>query len=88
MKNQLIDAAGWKGAALLALVAILAAVTFSGVLTSTQSADAQASGVDAIPGQTVTVTFDTGSQDRYRISTDSEGSATFAHNGGQALRCA
>ena len=40
------------------------------------------------PAQTVTVTFNTGSDDRYRISTDSEGSATFTFNGGQALRCA
>ena len=60
-------------------------VKASGGTTPTPDAG---SGVDAIPGQTVTVTFDTGSQDRYRINTDSEGSATFASNGGQALRCA
>ncbi len=41
MKNNLISAiAGWKSAALLALVAMVAAVAFSGVLTST-SAEAQ-----------------------------------------------
>jgi len=65
--------------------ATVVTVKASGGTTPTPAAG---SGVDAIPGQTVTVTFDTGSQDRYRISTDSEGSATFAHNGGQALRCA
>ena len=38
MKNNLISAiAGWKSAALLALVAMVAAVAFSGVLTSTQA---------------------------------------------------
>ena len=89
MKNNLISAiAGWKSAALLALVAMVAAVAFSGVLTSTESADAQAGGVNAVPGQTVTVAFDDIIQDRFRIDSDSEGSATFAHNGGQALRCA
>ncbi len=42
MKNNLISAiAGWKSAALLALVAMVAAVAFSGVLTNTQSATAQ-----------------------------------------------
>ncbi len=90
MKKNLISAiAGWKSAALLALVAMVAAVAFSGVLTSTETAEAQP-GVDqsGVPGQTVTVTFNTGSDDRYRISTDSEGSATLAFNGGQSLRCA
>ena len=94
MKKNLISAiAGWKSAALLALVAMVAAVAFSGVLTSTETADAQGSGTAddpyiAVPGQTITATFDTGTQDRYRISTDSEGSAVFTFNGGQALRCA
>ncbi|MDE2933765.1 MAG: hypothetical protein OXS47_07850 [Chloroflexota bacterium] len=90
MKKNLISAiAGWKSAALLALVAMVAAVAFSGVLTSTESAEAQA-GADqsGVPGQTVTVTFNAGTDDRYRISTDSEGSASFAFNGGQSLRCA
>ena len=90
MKKNLISAiAGWKSAALLALVAMVAAVAFSGVLTSTESAEAQA-GADqsGVPGQTVTVTFNTGGDDRYRISTDSEGSAVLTYNGGQSLRCA
>ena len=88
MKNNLIGAiAGWKSAALLALVAMVAAVAFSGVLTSTESADAQ-TGVSGTPGQTVTVAFTSTTQDRFRIGTDSEGSASFAFNGGQSLRCA
>ena len=41
MKNNLISAiAGWKSAALLALVAMVAAVAFSGVLSTSQTADA------------------------------------------------
>ena len=88
MKNNLISAiAGWKSTALLALVAMVAAVAFSGVLTSTESAHAQNETVQAVPGQTVTVAFGDITEDRFRINTDSEGSATFAHNGGQALRC-
>ena len=42
-KNPISAIAGWKSAALLALVAMVAAVAFSGVLTSNQQADAQAS---------------------------------------------
>ncbi len=92
MKNNLISAiAGWKSAALLALVAMVAAVAFSGVLTSTQSAHAQApDGVSGSAGDTVTVLFAAASADqdyRFRISSDSEGSATFAANGGQNLTC-
>ncbi len=88
MKKNLISAiAGWKSAALLALVAMVAAVAFSGVLTSTESAGAQ-TGVSGDPGETVTVAFTNVTEDRFRISTDSEGSATFTFNGGQALRCA
>ena len=42
MKKNLISAiAGWKSAALLALVAMVATVAFSGVLTSTPQAEAQ-----------------------------------------------
>ena len=49
MKNNLISAiAGWKSAALLALVAMVAAVAFSGIL-STNTADA------AGPGDTTVV---------------------------------
>ena len=40
-KNPISAIAGWKSAALLALVAMVAAVAFSGVLSSNQPADAQ-----------------------------------------------
>ncbi len=40
-KNPISAIAGWKSAALLALVAMVAAVAFSGVLSTTQNADAQ-----------------------------------------------
>ena len=41
MKNNLISAiAGWKSAALLALIAMVATVVFSGVLSTTQTAEA------------------------------------------------
>ncbi len=88
MKNNLISAiAGWKSAAFLALIAMVAAVAFSGVLT-TQTADAEhTNGVHAVPGQTVTVAFADINEDRFRIDKDSEGSATFAFNGATSLRC-
>ncbi|MDE2932717.1 MAG: hypothetical protein OXS47_02465 [Chloroflexota bacterium] len=65
MKNNLISAiAGWKSAALLALVAMVAAVAFSGVLTNTEPADAQQpAGVTVtpsattVPGGIVSITF-------------------------------
>ncbi len=40
-KNPISAIAGWKSAALLALVAMVAAVAFSGVLTNSNAADAQ-----------------------------------------------
>ena len=93
MKSNLISGiASWKSAALLALVAIVAAVAFSGVLTNTQTADAQSVPLSAPPGATVVVTFAgaTGgtaeTPTRFRISTDSEGSATFS-NGAQNISC-
>ncbi|MCY4392276.1 MAG: hypothetical protein OXE43_09505 [Chloroflexi bacterium] len=92
MKSNLISAiAGWKSAALLALVAMVAAVAFSGVLTSTESADAQAADYNSNPGKTVAVQFDDitspSAGDDYRISADSEGSATFVANGGTSILC-
>ena len=90
MKNNLISAiAGWKSAALLALVAMVAAVAFSGILT-TQSADA------AGPGDTTTVTV-TGITEFTEDQNDGiatfeitggTASASFAANGGQTLVCA
>ena len=96
MQKNLISAiAGWKSAALLALVAMVAAVAFSGVLTN--SADA------AGPGDTATVTtgtgngetaislvpFTSGGSDAVATFTITGGTASgsFAANGGQALVC-
>ena len=101
MKKNFISAiAGWKSAALLALVAMVAAVAFSGVLTSTESADAQpitdAAAGAAVPGQTVSVQFDGGTgtlgtsattASRFRIDPASEGTAVFAANGATSIRC-
>ena len=92
MKNNLISAiAGWKSAALLALVAMVAAVAFSGVLTNTQTADAQVTPASAPAGSTVTVSYPSATgtatdQVRFRISPDSDGSATFS-NGAQTISC-
>ncbi len=92
MKSNLISAiAGWKSAALLALVAMVAAVAFSGVLTNTQTADAQSTPASAPPGATVVVSFPAAAgtetaPSRFRISRDSDGTATFS-NGAQSISC-
>ena len=93
MKSNLISAiAGWKSAALLALVAMVAAVAFSGVLTNTQTADAQSTPAAAPPGATVVVSFADATAgtatdpSRFRISRDSDGTATFS-NGAQSISC-
>lgn len=93
MKSNLISAiAGWKSAALLALVAMVAAVAFSGVLTNTQTAEAQATPSSAPPGSTVVVSWPaaTGATPadahRFRIDSDSDGTATFS-NGAQSITC-
>lgn len=92
MKKDFISAiAGWKSAALLALVAMVAAVAFSGVLSSTQTADAQATPATASAGSTVVVLFTDAAgtaetPDRFRISPDSDGSATFS-NGAESITC-
>ena len=58
MQKNLISAiAGWKSAALLALVAMVATVAFSGVLTSTNSADASAGDAKIDQGGTTDVTL-------------------------------
>ena len=68
MKNNLIGAiAGWKSAALLALVAMVAAVAFSGVLTNTQPTSASAGDpkVDQEGSADITLTLDlSGNADR------------------------
>ncbi len=94
MKNNLISSiASWKSAALLGLVALIATVAFSGVLSTTKIADAQAgttnpatTSISASPGETVTIYF-TGSGTRFLIASDSVGTATFAVNGSTAVRC-
>ncbi|MCY4391071.1 MAG: hypothetical protein OXE43_03345 [Chloroflexi bacterium] len=95
MKNNLISAiAGWKSAALLALVAMVAAVALGGVLSTTQTAEAQISVtpeddpvVAVPPGTTVVVAYPSAEGDRYRFSPDSEGTATFVANGSTNIRC-
>ncbi|MCY3646993.1 MAG: hypothetical protein OXH07_08470 [Chloroflexi bacterium] len=93
MKKNFISAiAGWKSAALLALVAMVAAVAFSGVLTSTQTADAQtddSSDKSTAPGGTVQLLFTSASDtnDRFVIASTSTGTATFSANGSTSIRC-
>jgi len=91
LKTNLISAiAGWKSAALLALVAMVAAVAFSGVLTTGQTADAQAptelsgTSVDVIPGTTVAISA---SGTIVQFSVDGgNGSGSFS-NGEQSIAC-
>ena len=105
MKNNLISAiAGWKSAALLVLVAVVAAVAFSGILTSTQSADAAGPGDTAqittssdMDGTVTTFTADLPQNDNSEAGNDGiatfeitggSASASFTANGGQTLVCA
>ena len=82
MKNNLIGAvAGWKSAALLALVAMVAAVAFSGVLTS-NSADAQTTpepkySVTITVGESETVTVADLDSDISGVAASEEGGITF-----------
>ena len=103
MKKNLISAiAGWKSAALLALVAMVAAVAFSGVLSTTQTAEAQTtialgatSGTDVSPGTTVVITatsseiatLASGDYVSWTITTTGGAEATFAASGGGTLTC-
>ena len=99
MKNNLISAiAGWKSAALLALVAMVAAVAFSGVLTSTQTADAaeNTDGTDiaaeGVAGGTKVYTNSVNaSLVTYTIADSSSASGKFTHssaqNNGQTIAC-
>lgn len=75
----------------VALVALALAVAFSVVLTSSQTAEAQATPATASPGDTVVVSWpgatDTeASPAQFRIDKDSDGTATFA-NGAQSISC-
>tara|TARA_B100001123_G_scaffold364284_1_gene422537 strand:+ start:14147 stop:15967 length:1821 start_codon:yes stop_codon:yes gene_type:complete len=104
LQNNLISAiAGWKSAALLAIVALVATVAFSGVLTSTKTAEAAtvtlaagATTVDAAPGDTVLIQG--GNPDgsggvnnvaimNYAIGASSTASGSFNSGGGQSLSC-
>lgn len=99
MKNNLISAiAGWKSAALLALVAMVAAVAFSGVLTNTTPvAEAVTSAENAAgtalpsipPGGTLMLVTDNVDSlyTVLTISPTSIGKASFVANGGQSLVC-
>lgn len=95
MKSNLISAiAGWKSAALLALVAMVAAVAFSGVLTNT--ADAQAapdhtisdtatSANDVAPGDTVRLEV-AGAFAQVTITGTADG-VSASLSGGQSISC-
>ena len=95
MKNNLISAiAGWKSAALLALVAMVAAVAFSGVLSTTQTAEAAAvpltadeSSADAAPGDTVQIDVK-GTLAVLSITGTADGvGGSFVANDGQSITC-
>ena len=101
MKNNLISAiAGWKSAALLVLVAMVAAVAFSGVLTNGQTADAAVTGDGentALPGTGVaggTKVYTnevTGELVTFTIADSSSASGQFTHssaqNDGRTIAC-
>ena len=97
MKNNLISAiAGWKSAALLALVAMVAAVAFSGVLTNSQSAEAATiefeatdadNAVQAAPGDTVNVAVASAFATVTIVGTADGVSASFVSGGGQSIQC-
>ncbi len=80
---------GLQAVALVALAAVIAA---SAIFVSATPAEAQATPGTASPGATVIVSFEgaTGATEadahRFRISEDSDGTATFA-NGGQSITC-
>jgi hypothetical protein len=95
LKSNLISAiAGWKSAALLALVAMVAAVAFSGVLTNSQTAEAAAvdlpaanRAVTAAPGDTVNIVV-ADAFARVTITDTASGvGASFVANGGQSISC-
>lgn len=94
MKKNLISAiAGWKSAALLALIAMVATVAFSGVLSTTHTADARLGDDQTVaPGATVTLPGDIegikeGVWTTWTIATTGAASATFESGGGTTLVC-
>ena len=98
MKNNLISAiAGWKSAALLVLVAMVAAVAFSGVLSIST---AQAATVDldsgdaaldmpAAPGDTVNIVIDGADAAFVQVTIDAGSTASggFGSSGAQSIAC-
>lgn len=101
MKNNLISSiASWKSAALLGLVALIATVAFSGLLSTTQTADALTSDPDLSsgpvpPGTSVNLTttssgvgsLDANSYVLWSISTTGNAKAVFTHNQSTTLSC-
>ena len=103
MQKNLISAiAGWKSAALLALVAMVAAVAFSGVLSTTQTAKAAIVDTPTGTGSDTTVNGNNGqifyilnTEDtqyvQFEIATTGAASATFLGPGasadGQSITC-
>ena len=102
MKSNLISAiAGWKSAALLALVAMVAAVAFSGVLSTTQTAKAtidttptgtgSATTVNGNNGQVFYISNSTAQFVQFEITTTGAASASFIGTGassdGQSITC-
>ncbi len=97
MKKNFISAiAGWKSAALLALVAMVAAVAFSGVLSTTKTADAvlgvTPNNTTVAPGASVTLTTGTisvasGGWTTWTLTTTGAAEATFEASDGATLVC-
>ena len=95
MKNNLISAiAGWKSTALLALIAMVAAVAFSGVFTNTAQAatvdlDGNETSVTAAPGDTVNIIFEGTEVGFVQASIDpsSSSSGSFGTGGAQSVAC-
>ena len=97
-KNPISAIAGWKSAALLALVAMVAAVAFSGVLSTTQTADAQAapdhtmaatdtSANNVAPGDTVRIVVASAFAQVSITGTADGVGGSFVAGGGQSIAC-
>ena len=97
MKSNLISGiASWKSAALLAIVALVAAVAFSGVLSTTQNASAvlgiTPDNGTVAPGATVElstgdITVASGAWTTWTITTTGAADASFESGGGTTLVC-
>ena len=94
MKSNLISGiASWKSAALLAIVALVAAVAFSGVLTTNTAEAATVSLADAdssataAPGDTVNIVVDDATFLQVSIASSSTASGGFGVSGAQSIAC-